>query len=256
MTCFENEALKIEDLYFNYDFPILRGLSLSLLKNKIYCIIGTSGSGKTTLLRLIAQLHQPCKGIISFPSSKKPKQQIAYVSQVPHLLPWRTILQNLLLCPELNKQKQNMADAKSLAFKLLTDINLSSFAHHYPHQLSVGMLQRVTLAQSLMQKKSLLLLDEPFAGVDVIQREDLYRLLLNLKEKYHFTALMITHDFRDALALADKVFLLNQGKLTKTWNIPSKIRNNPAQQVELVQEMKVELHSSLSPGQGQMQEIK
>lgn len=210
-----HRMLTIEDLFFSYgDRPTIDGLSLHLPRNSITTIIGGSGSGKTTLFKLIAGLLTPHKGKITLTGP------LSYMMQEDLLLPWRTTLENIALPKELGRgfKEHDVAD------KLCNDVGLSDFKDCYPHELSGGMRQRVALARALLQKRPLLLLDEPFGALDVALREQMYSLLLEIPNK---TLLLITHDFRDALTLSDTIYLLSEGKLTKRWDIPKEVRLDP-----------------------------
>lgn len=202
-------SLEIENLTFGYEnFPVLKELSLKLEAGEIGVLLGASGSGKSTLLKLIAGLLPLQKGVL------KKSGAPAYMTQENLLLPWRTALSNLLLLTELGpKHPPDSAEIEAL----LKEMELSGCENLYPAHLSVGMRQRLALAQTLLMKRPLLLLDEPFNSLDLILREKMYELLKEMHRKHKMTLLMVTHDYRDALALADRIFLLKEGKIEKEW---------------------------------------
>lgn len=215
--------LVIEKLSFSYQTPILSELSLSLGKEKTAALIGSSGSGKTTLFKLLTGILTPSSGSFYLDSGKK----AAYMTQKDLLLPWRTVLENLTLLSELGRTQSNNLPIKEKAYDLLEEVGLKGYENHYPKELSGGMRQRVSLARALIQDSEILLLDEPFASLDIQLREQMYALLRAIQKRHHTTILMITHDFRDALSLADQIFHLKEGRLSEQWEINPNDRASP-----------------------------
>jgi NitT/TauT family transport system ATP-binding protein len=212
--------LKVEDIHFSYgEKGILRGVTFSAQEGEIIALIGTSGSGKTTLFRLITGLLAPLTGTILIGGRLLPEGAMlaTYMRQEDLLLPWRTVMGNLLLFSELGKQKRRDAHFLTEASLLLKRVGLESCGKLYPRELSGGMRQRVALARALLQNRPLMLLDEPFASLDVIMREQLYVLLREIRDQFKKTIVMVTHDFRDALALADRILVLAQGKIAGSY---------------------------------------
>lgn len=210
--------LSVQNVSFSYEKrSILKDLSLFLEAGQIGTLIGSSGSGKSTLFKLLTGLCQPHGGVISINGDLKPQQNVAYMTQEDLLLPWRNVLSNVTLCMELGKAAKDPSTLREEALTLLSELGLADYAHHFPDQLSGGMRQRVSLARALVQKRPLLLLDEPFAALDVILREHMYEILRGIRQKYGTTILMVTHDFRDALSLSDKIYLLSNGKISHEW---------------------------------------
>lgn len=219
--------LAAKDLFFAYDDkPILEGVTFSAQEGEIVALIGISGSGKTTLFRLITGLIHPTSGEIS------KEGELTFMRQEDLLLPWRTVLDNLLLFTELGERPRKKTPALvDEALTLLKRVGLEGCANLYPTTLSGGMRQRVSLARALFQKRPLMLLDEPFASLDVIMREKLYALMREIRDEQKKTIVMVTHDFRDALELADRILVLGQGKIlssypTDTPDITNKIRSD------------------------------
>ncbi|MCH9626403.1 MAG: Aliphatic sulfonates import ATP-binding protein SsuB [Chlamydiales bacterium] len=229
--------LAIHLLQFAYgEKTILDKLSFSIKKGEIVALIGISGSGKTTLFRLITGLIQPTEGTISLDG------EATYMRQEDLLLPWRTVLENLLLFTELGKklpQKKEVIRAQALA--LLERVGLEGTAEAYPHTLSGGMRQRVALARSLLQNHPLMLLDEPFASLDVIIREQLYALMREIRDQYSKTIVMVTHDFRDAMALADRILVLSEGKIAADYPVLPEMRQDPVAGSQLIQSIREQL---------------
>jgi ABC-type nitrate/sulfonate/bicarbonate transport system ATPase subunit len=212
--------LKIENIHFSYgEKKILQGVTLSAAKGEIIALIGVSGSGKTTLFRLITGLITPLQGEIAINGQSLPEGALltTYMRQDDLLLPWRTVMGNLLLFSELGKKRSKNEALLQEATSLLKKVGLENSEGLYPRELSGGMRQRVALARTLLQNRPLMLLDEPFASLDVIMREQLYSLLREIRDHYQKTLLMVTHDFRDALALADRILVLANGKISGTY---------------------------------------
>lgn len=228
--------LKIKNLSFSYgSSPILTDCSLELKQGEIATIIGPSGSGKTTLLRMVAGLVPAKKGTISYldAPSKSPSDHVAYMNQDDIMLPWRTIIKNLTLIGELGKKKHS-PNLYNEALRHLNEMGLAGRENAYPHELSGGMRQRVALARVLMQKKPFLLLDEPFASLDMSLREQMHLHLKKIRSQHGTTILMVTHDLRDALSLSDKIFLLDRGTIARAWDVP---KDNPLSKQSLHDEI-------------------
>jgi ABC-type nitrate/sulfonate/bicarbonate transport system ATPase subunit len=218
--------LDVNQIEFSYGKrKILHEVNFALQKGEIASLIGSSGSGKTTLFKLMTGLLNLEKGSIIIGGEPLPRGAlfVTYMMQEDLLLPWRTILENMLLTSELGNQGSLTKQRKEEASALLEELGLAGYENMYPEELSGGMRQRVSLARAMLPKKPVLLLDEPFGGLDIGLREQMYNLLRRIQEKYGTTILMITHDFRDALSLSDKVFLLDKGRIKQTWSIPPKL---------------------------------
>lgn len=233
-------SLTVEDLTFSYENKIiLENLSFTLKTEEIGTLIGASGSGKSTLFKLLTGLLPLHQGQIKIFDKVAPEgyHQIAYMMQQDMLLPWRTVLSNILLVSELGYDHDANETLKNEALELLDEVDLGGCENMFPDELSGGMRQRVSLARALFQKRPLLLLDEPFGALDAGLREQMYRLLRAIKEKHQTTILMITHDFRDALTLSDRLFILEGGSITKEWTIPSINRQDLAYMGQIQQEL-------------------
>lgn len=235
--------LTIDDLSFSFGpRPVLRNFCLHLPVGEIGTLIGSSGSGKTTLLKLLMGTYAASSGFISVigAPAADAHHHIAYMTQDDLLLPWRTVRDNLMLISELGIKKRSHSSMhlRQEIDCYLNEVGLSGWENAFPDQLSGGMRQRVSLARALIQKRPLLLLDEPFGALDVISREQLYDLLIGIRRRHGTTILMVTHDFRDALALSDQIFLLANGSISRKWHVTADLRQDPIQTQTLNDEMR------------------
>lgn len=217
---------------------VFADLNLELHRGEWSALLGPSGVGKTSLLRMIAGLLTPAEqttGEISYPgASTSPPlemrttcipQGIAYMAQQDLLLPWLTILQNTLLKTKLNYfSRKQRAREKAKAKSLLAQVGLIDALNLLPHQLSGGMRQRVALARMLMEDKSLILMDEPFAALDAITRYKLQDLAAELLKNK--TVLFITHDPTEALRLANAIYIM-QGTPAALHQVVTLTSNSP-----------------------------
>lgn len=227
--------LKVNNISFSYSSsPILKQLSFMLEKGEIASLIGSSGSGKTTLFKLLAGILKPDEGSIEIDEGGLP----AYMTQQDLLLPWRTVIRNMTLLAELGTRPESSLEQHDEAAALLAEMGLAGYEHYFPDELSGGMRQRVSLARALMQKRPLLLLDEPFASLDVSLREQMYQLLRTIQEKRKTTILLVTHDFRDAATLSNQIFFLDNGEIKNQWKIGDEERADPRAKGMLIEELR------------------
>lgn len=211
--------LKIQNLSLSFgDKIVLQDFNLTIHKEEIVTLVGASGSGKSSLLKILTGIYTPRENSIIFKGLLK--QSISFLTQEDLLLPWRTVLENVLLPFELGKNPLKGSEAEAIDF--LTELGLKDSIHCHPEQLSGGMRQRVCLARALLQKRPLLLLDEPFDSLDIILREQIYEIIKNVKKRQKSSILMVTHDFHDALALSDRIVVLRHGRIFKEWFVEKK----------------------------------
>ncbi|MEX0995656.1 MAG: ABC transporter ATP-binding protein [Flavobacteriaceae bacterium] len=196
----------------------LKDVSFQLNEGDVYAIVGESGSGKTTLIRLIAGLESPDTGTIEIndklvSSIKKnvapEKRNIGFVFQQYALFPHLKLEENILYGISKLKNKKQRAQ------EVLDFVGLSEMKDRYPHQLSGGQQQRVALARALAPNPSLLILDEPFSNLDAMLRAQLRNEVFDIVKKAGVTAIFVTHDTQDALAVADEILILQNGKLVQ-----------------------------------------
>jgi len=223
MNQVENKPMiSISSLSKSYAIPkgkniqALCDCSLDIESGSFTVFIGKSGSGKTTLLKLIAGLEQPDSGTIEFhvEQGDGTRPKLGFMFQDPRLLPWLTVEQNLALAFPLAKSKADKATVKNEIARVLSLTGLSDRAASMPHELSGGMAQRVALARCLCRNPDILLLDEPLCSLDTFTRQHLRNELEKLRQQLGLTVILVTHDIEEAIFFGDRIFLLNEGKLS------------------------------------------
>jgi sulfate transport system ATP-binding protein len=201
-------------------FPALRGVDLDVASGELIALLGPSGSGKTTLLRTIAGLEYPDHGQILFGGEDTvslPVQQrrVGFVFQHYALFKHMTVLDNIAFGLRMRKRSERPKEIeiRRKALELLDLVQLTGLDKRYPSQLSGGQKQRVALARALAIEPRVLLLDEPFGALDAKVRKDLRRWLRELHDKTGVTTIFVTHDQEEALELADRVVVMNRGRI-------------------------------------------
>lgn len=190
---------------------VLKTLDVEIAAGEFVAIVGRSGCGKSTLLRLIAGLEQPSQGRIGFERGGQRSGQhdgepeIRIMFQDSRLLPWKRVLHNVGL---------GLPRASQASVKALAQVGLEDRAHEWPAVLSGGQRQRVALARALVHEPELLLLDEPLGALDALTRIEMQQLIESLWKSRGFTAVLVTHDVQEAIALADRVLLIEDGEIT------------------------------------------
>jgi NitT/TauT family transport system ATP-binding protein len=174
-------------------------------------IIGPSGCGKSTILNIAAGLLQPTAGSVRIFGEHLASlnRHASYMFQQDTLLPWKTILENVRMGLEFRGQGRREADRVGLLW--IDRVGLRGFAGHYPHQLSGGMRRRAALAQSWIVDPAIILMDEPFGGLDVQTRQRMWEQLVQLWSGTDKTAMLVTHDLEEAITLSDEVVVLSAG---------------------------------------------
>jgi len=220
----EIKALNISKSYFNnkkVKLDVLKSISLEIEKNKITVIIGASGAGKSTLLHILAGLDTPDEGSVLYNDksifdfdekalSKFRNKNIGLVFQFHHLLPEFTAEENVFI-PQLIKNI-HIDKAKERASELLKLVGLSERGNHKPAELSGGEQQRVAVARALSNDPQIIFADEPTGNLDTVNSNAIHKIILDLKDKYKKTLVMVTHN-HDLLKLADNVLEIKDGKL-------------------------------------------
>ena len=188
---------------------VLDGIGLELQAGEFVAIVGRSGCGKSTLLRTIAGLDAADSGRVAIGHGVYPDEvPLRMMFQEARLLPWKTVLENVALGLHGSRQPGVHAAAGALAA-----VGLADRADAWPAQLSGGQRQRVALARALVHEPSLLLLDEPLGALDALTRIEMQRLIESLWRQRGFTAVLVTHDVQEAVALADRVLLIEDGRI-------------------------------------------
>jgi NitT/TauT family transport system ATP-binding protein len=197
------------------DGPVtaLQDVSFEIAPRSFLTVVGPSGCGKSTLLKILSGVLQPSKGRVLFDGQPidrtKTQGQVGYVFQRALLLPWRTALQNVTLTLEVARRDLTKSQREEQARRWLVIAGLSGFEDRYPHELSGGMQQRVSICRALAFQPRILLMDEPFAALDEITRETLQEELLNLWAKTETTVVFITHSIPEAVLLSEKIVVMS-----------------------------------------------
>ena len=201
----ETSTLAVEDL------------SLSIKQGEFVAVVGPSGCGKSTLMMIVTGLINCTKGGVTIGGKlvKGPTQGVGMAFQNSTLLPWRSTLENVMLPLEIvephKRQLRRERDRyEARAMNLLRTVGLHEFADKFPWQLSGGMQQRANVCRAIIHEPSLLMLDEPFGALDAFTREELWGVMQKLWMERKFTAILITHDLREAVYLADRVFVMSK----------------------------------------------
>ncbi|MGD0640184.1 MAG: ATP-binding cassette domain-containing protein [Roseiarcus sp.] len=190
---------------------VLRGLDLQVPAGQFVAVVGRSGCGKSTLLRLIAGIETPDTGRVVVGTAHRPLRESARVMfQEPRLLPWAHVLDNVVVGFGANPDRDA---GRRRAVEALELVGLADRAGEWPSVLSGGQKQRVALARALVSRPRLLALDEPLGALDALTRIEMQRLLEAVWLRERFTAILITHDVGEAVALADRIVLIENGAL-------------------------------------------
>jgi NitT/TauT family transport system ATP-binding protein len=194
----------------------VQNLTLDIQKGDFVAVVGPSGCGKSSLMKLVTGLVPPSSGEIMVGGDKVicPIQGVGMAFQNSTLMPWRTTLSNIMLPFEIVKPHKYRFRAErekyvALAEELLATVGLSNFGNKFPWELSGGMQQRANLCRAIVHQPELLMLDEPFGALDAFTREELWAVMQNLWMKKRFTAVLVTHDLREAVYLSDTVYVIS-----------------------------------------------
>jgi NitT/TauT family transport system ATP-binding protein len=205
----------------------LHDISFSVKEGEFIALLGPSGCGKSTILSIVSGImkHTTGKVLLNKEPIEKSKRDIGYMLQQDYLFPWKTILDNVLLGPTI--QGNVNEDVKDKAIQLLNEVGLNNVENQYPTSLSGGMRQRVALVRTLITDPTILLLDEPFSALDYQTKLKLEDLVFKLLQAYKKTALLVTHDIGEAIAMSDRIIVMNAnpGRIAKTFEVPIELRN-------------------------------
>lgn len=204
-VCIQGISKEYKTKYGNV--PVLKDINLTVREQEFLCILGPSGCGKTTLLRIIAKLLSPTSGKVDlYGTGSQANHNIAMVFQELGAFPWMNVIDNV--CFGLQMQGMPKKERYNLVLPVIKRLGLGAFTAHYPHQLSVGMKQRVGVARALVSGAEVLLMDEPFAALDAQTRLISQEKLLEVCRDYQKTVIYVTHDIDESLLLADRIILL------------------------------------------------
>lgn len=205
------------------------GLTMRVDKGEFAAVVGPSGCGKSTLMKLVTGLHIPQSGVVIVAGQQvtKPVSIVGMAFQNPTMLPWRTTLENILLPLEIverhrHRLRANKKEYVEKAENLLEIVGLKGVGSKFPWQLSGGMQQRANLCRALIHEPELLMLDEPFGALDAFTREELWCVIRDLHAAQGVTIVLVTHDLREAVFLADRIFVMSArpGKVVKEHRVP------------------------------------
>ncbi|NYH19572.1 sulfonate transport system ATP-binding protein [Paraburkholderia bryophila] len=191
---------------------VLADFDLSIERGSFVAIVGRSGCGKSTLLRLVAGLEKASTGVLDKRAEDGGPLDTRIMFQDARLLPWKSVLQNVML--GLGRSARDDARA------VLAEVGLLERADDWPAQLSGGQRQRVALARALVHRPQLLLLDEPLGALDALTRIEMHALIERLWREHRFTALLVTHDVHEAVALGDRILLIEEGRIALDQPVP------------------------------------
>ncbi|MBN1314244.1 MAG: ABC transporter ATP-binding protein [Anaerolineales bacterium] len=243
------ECQDLSKVYQTRNGPVhaLENATFKAGEQEFLCLVGPSGCGKTTLLKLIAGLLEPTSGRIVFhavPSGNRPRS--ALVFQDHGLFPWMTVLDNVAFGLEMRGMGKQKRRERARSF--IQNVGLAQFADNYPHELSVGMQQRVGIARAFVANTPILLMDEPFGALDAQTKRVLREDLLNLWRGQHKLVIYVTHDIEEAVLLGDRVLVMTgrPGRIREEISIPlARPRNLSAKEQPEVMEIKWQIWKML-----------
>ena len=213
---------------------ILDNLSFEIKNGEFFVLVGPSGSGKTTTLKLINRLIEQTDGDIYFEDKKlkdynlrELRLETGYVLQQIALFPNLTVEENIALIPEMKKFDKKLIAEKTKDLLEKVGLNPKLYMKRYPNELSGGEKQRIGILRAIIANPKVLLMDEPFSALDPISRTQLQDLIKQLHNEYKMTTVFVTHDMDEALKLADRICILQEGKVVQIAT-PKERRDNPA----------------------------
>lgn len=214
---FKNVWLAYNDELLAKNQFAVEDINLQVKQGEFIAIVGPSGCGKSTFMKLTTGLRKPTKGTIQVDSQpvSGPVKISGMAFQAPSLLPWRSTLDNVLLPLEIVEPHRSQFKARrdeyvQRALALLKSVGLDGYADQYPWQLSGGMQQRASICRALIHEPKMLLLDEPFGALDAFTREELWCILRDLWTEQKFNVILVTHDLRESVFLADTVYVMSK----------------------------------------------
>ncbi|WAA11001.1 ABC transporter ATP-binding protein [Fervidibacillus albus] len=227
--------IRFENITKSYDdHAVIENFNLHIEPGELVVFIGPSGCGKTTLLKMINRLIEPTSGKIFVNgkdiSTEDPielRRNIGYVIQNIGLFPHMTIKENLELIPKIKGEDQEAIDQKTNDLLKLVGLEPEKFLYRFPRELSGGQQQRIGVARAFSTNSDIILMDEPFSALDPVTRHSLQEELFNMQQELHKTIVFVTHDMDEAYKIADKICIINKGKIVQ-FDTPENILKNPA----------------------------
>ncbi|MCL4801051.1 MAG: ABC transporter ATP-binding protein [Burkholderiales bacterium] len=224
-----NELIRLDRVSMAYGraeqaVKAIEEVSISVAAGEFFAVVGPSGCGKSSLMRLISGLHPPLGGTLTVEGRPVtgPLKKVGMAFQNANLLPWRTAAQNVLLPLEIVQPHRSRLRTERAAYldrarRLLESVGLAGFTEKFPWQLSGGMQQRTSICRALIHEPEILMLDEPFGALDAFTREELWCTLRDVQARQKVTVMLVTHDLREAVFLADTVYVMSSrpGRIVK-----------------------------------------
>ncbi len=223
------DVIDVSHIYFSKESTTtaLLDVSFTVDKGEFISLLGPSGCGKTTLLSIISGLIEPTFGTITLENERvgTNNRHIGYMLQQDYLFPWKTIEENILLGLKLMSRLDQQTRKTALA--LLEKMGLYNVEDKYPKELSGGMRQRVALVRTLATEPKVLLLDEPFSALDFQTKLKLEDLVFNTLKQFNKTAILVTHDIGEAIAMSDRIYLFSKrpGTIVREFTVPDELRH-------------------------------
>ncbi|MFM0464727.1 ABC transporter ATP-binding protein [Paraburkholderia sediminicola] len=234
-VAFRHVTKRFAAKHSSVQITVVRNVSLEIEKGEVVSLIGPSGCGKSTLLNMGAGLYTPTEGEVYVGGRRvtRPSPEVAFMLQKDLLMPWRTIVGNVELGMQIRGATRGSRSQR--AAELLERCHLKGFELHYPHQLSGGMRQRAALARTLATEPEVLFMDEPFSALDAQTKMVLQQDLAQMLSTEAKTALLITHDLAEAVALSDRVLVMSKrpGTVIEEIRIDLPMRDNPLERRKL-----------------------
>lgn len=227
--------IEIDNITKRYgDNTVVENVSMTIAPRTVTVIVGTSGSGKTTLMRMINRLVEPTSGAIRIDGEDNRgipgyelRRRIGYAIQGHGLFPHRTVAENIATVPGLLGWEKSRIEAKVKELLSLFQLDPAAFGPRYPHELSGGQQQRVGVARALAAEPNILLMDEPFGALDPVIRAKAQEDLLAIQKHFGTTIVLVTHDMEEAFHLADKIAVMDKGRIVQ-YAAPEDMLVNPA----------------------------
>ena len=226
------EVLKVKNITKKFGNRIvLDSINFNINKGEIVSIIGPSGCGKTTLLMTLIGLHKVDSGNIyldnkDITNSEINKRKMGIIFQDYSLFENMTVIKNVSYALKFSKDKEVIENREEVARNMLKSLGLENHLNKYPKELSGGERQRVAIARTLVLNPEIILLDEPLSALDIDSKMSFKKLILDIREKYKSTIIYVTHDQEDAFSMADKIIVMNEGKI-KQIDTPKNIIKKP-----------------------------